>query len=136
MPLFVAEVLFASVSGDQQNESAGLCGLLSISAQLSSTDGVRASRDDFVCSAGPGHCQQSQTGRFCQMSGPLQPATNREKLSEALTCGNSPVFSTAAWGEGQFQPVSARISFLKGLKDQYFGRFLSERGEYTRPRTG
>ena len=57
-------------------------GILPIPAQLSSTDGVRAGRDDFVCGAGPGHCQQSQTGRFCQMSGPLQPATNREKLSE------------------------------------------------------
>src|SRR5262249_21288709 len=64
--------------------------ILPIPAQLSSTDGVRAGRDGFVCGAGPGHCQQSQTGRFCQMSGPLQPATNREKLSEPVTVYLSP----------------------------------------------
>ena len=62
-------------------------GRTSISAQLSSTDGVRASRDDVVYSAGPGHCQQSQTGRFCPVLGPLRPATKPDKLSDTLCAG-------------------------------------------------
>src|SRR5262249_22947293 len=82
VPLFVAEALFASVSGSQQNQPAGVCGFLSVLAQLSSADGVRAGRDDFVCGAGPGHCWQGQEGGFCQVSRPLQTATKPDKLSD------------------------------------------------------
>src|SRR5262249_28933026 len=34
----------------------------------------------------------------------------RPRMLQVLTCGNSPIFSTAACRQGQFQVVTARIS--------------------------
>src|SRR5215470_5814208 len=81
MPVFVAQAVPAGVSWCEQNQSARVCRVLSIPAQLLSPDGVRAGRDDLVCRVGPCHREQSQKGRFCPLLGPLRPATKPDKLS-------------------------------------------------------
>src|SRR5215471_13508463 len=92
--------------------------MLPIPAQLSSTDGVRAGRDDSVCGAGPGHCQQSQTGQFCQMCGPLQPATNREKLSDV---GMTSSLFGSGWRKYSLRPLS-RLGRSYPLQDENLAR--------------
>jgi hypothetical protein len=39
-------------------------------------------RADLVCGVSPGHGEQGQAGRFCQMPGSLRPSTNRHKWSD------------------------------------------------------
>src|SRR5919199_1752078 len=77
--VFVAQAVPAGVSWGEQNQSARVCRVLSIPAQLLSPDGVRAGRDDLVCRVGSCHRGSSQKGRFCPVLGLLRPATKLDK---------------------------------------------------------
>src|SRR5262249_38040922 len=89
----IVEVLCAGISGREQNESAGLCGILSIPAQLSSAHGVRAGRDDLVCGARSNRGEPNQKGGIRHVSGPFRSATIPYKLSE--TCNQLSALTTA-----------------------------------------
>ena len=49
----------------------GYVGLLSVPAELSSAECLRAGGADLAGGLRPRHCQQSQKGRICQMLGPF-----------------------------------------------------------------
>jgi hypothetical protein len=67
MLVFLAETLPAGVSWHQQVQLAGVLGVLSVPAELSSTECVRAGRDDLTCGTRPSYCRPSQKGRVRQV---------------------------------------------------------------------
>src|SRR5215468_3597512 len=129
MPLFLAEALLARVSRPQQNDSAGVCGILPVPAQLSSTDGVRAGRDDFVCGAGPSHCEQGQKGGFCPVSRPFQAATKPDKLSDSRKLWRVTVDMRQHCTDGSFRFCRWR-THTEALSEDTGPEALSTQGQY------
>jgi hypothetical protein len=64
VPIFLAEALLASVSRHQQNESTGVCGILPIPAQLSSTDGVEQAEMILYAALDPAIANRARQGDF------------------------------------------------------------------------
>src|SRR2546425_10641193 len=82
MSVFVAQAVPAGVSWYQYAQLAGICGLLSIPAELSSTECVCAGRADLTGGIRSIRRKQSQKGRVCQRLGPFWSSTNCDKLSD------------------------------------------------------